>query len=76
MFVKIGRYGPVVQIGAAHADDKEAPKPQFASLMKGQSIDTITLEEALKLFDLPRTSVNMKQGDGGGCRPFRAVYPS
>ena len=55
VFVKIGRYGPVVQIGAAHADDKEAPKPQFASLMKGQSIDTITLEEALKLFDLPLT---------------------
>lgn len=55
VFVKIGRYGTVVQIGAAHADDKEAPKPQFASLMKGQSIDTITLEEALKLFDLPRT---------------------
>ena len=55
VFVKIGRYGPVVQIGAAYADDKEAPKPQFASLMKGQSIDTITLEEALKLFDLPRT---------------------
>ena len=55
VFVKIGRYGPVVQIGAAHADDKEPPKPQFASLMKGQSIDTITLEEALKLFDLPRT---------------------
>ena len=55
VFVKIGRYGPVVQIGAAHADDKEAPKPQFASLMKGQSIYTITLEEALKLFDLPRT---------------------
>ncbi len=55
VFVKIGRYGPVVQIGAAHADDKEAPKPQFASLMKGQSIDTSTLEEALKLFDLPRT---------------------
>ena len=55
VFVKIGRYGPVVQIGVAHADDKEAPKPQFASLMKGQSIDTITLEEALKLFDLPRT---------------------
>ena len=43
VFVKIGRYGPVVQIGAAHADDKEAPKPQFASLMKGQSIDTITV---------------------------------
>ena len=55
VFVKIGRYGPVVQIGAAHAEDKNAPKPQFASLMTGQSIDTITLEEALKLFDLPRT---------------------
>ena len=55
VFVKIGRYGPVVQIGLAHAEDKEAPKPQFATLMKGQSIETITLEEALKLFDLPRT---------------------
>ncbi len=54
VFVKIGRYGPVVQIGAAHVDDKKAEKPLFASLMKGQSIDTITLEEALKLFDLPR----------------------
>ncbi len=48
--VKIGRYGPFVQIG--HADDEE--KPLFASLMKGQSIETITMEEALKLFDLPR----------------------
>lgn len=55
VFVKIGRYGPVVQIGQAHTEDKEAPKPQFATLMKGQSIETITLEEALKLFDLPRT---------------------
>lgn len=48
--VKIGRYGPFVQIG--QADDEE--KPQFASLMKDQSIETISLEEALKLFDLPR----------------------
>jgi len=55
VFVKIGRYGPIVQIGQANPDDKNAPKPQFASLMKGQSIETITLEEALKLFDLPRT---------------------
>ena len=55
VFVKIGRYGPVAQIGQAHLDDKKAPKPRFASLMKGQSIETITLEEALKLFDLPRT---------------------
>lgn len=49
--VKIGRFGPVVQIGMA--DDVQ--KPRFASLQKGQSIADITLEEALKLFDLPRT---------------------
>ncbi len=55
VFVKIGRFGPVVQLGAANAEDKEAEKPQFASLLKGQSIETLTLEEALKLFDLPRT---------------------
>ena len=48
--VKIGRYGPFAQIG--HADDEE--KPHFAPLMKGQSIETITLEETLKLFELPR----------------------
>ncbi|MDR1737759.1 MAG: type I DNA topoisomerase [Candidatus Symbiothrix sp.] len=48
--VKIGRFGPFVQIGAA--DDEE--KPQFASLGKDQSIETITLEEALTLFALPR----------------------
>ncbi len=55
VFVKIGRYGPVAQIGAANTEDKDAPKPQYASLMKGQSIETITLDEALKLFELPRT---------------------
>ena len=54
VFVKIGRYGPIVQIGQANPDDKK-DKPQFASLMKGQSIETITIGEALKLFDLPRT---------------------
>ncbi|MDE7380666.1 MAG: hypothetical protein K2N03_00880 [Muribaculaceae bacterium] len=48
--VKIGRFGPLVQIG--EASDEE--KPQFASLQAGQSVATITLEEALKLFDLPR----------------------
>lgn len=48
--VKIGRFGPVVQLGSA--DDEE--KPQFASLNKDQSINTLTLEQALKLFDLPR----------------------
>lgn len=55
VFVKIGRYGPVAQIGRSHPEDKDAPKPSFATLRKGQSIETITLEEALKLFDLPRT---------------------
>lgn len=49
--VKIGRYGPLVQIG----DPADEEKPQFASLLKGQSVGTITLEEALRLFDLPRT---------------------
>jgi DNA topoisomerase-1 len=49
--VKIGRFGPFVQIGSA--EDEE--KPTFASLAKGQSIETISLQEALKLFDLPRT---------------------
>ena len=48
--VKIGRYGPVVQIGDA-ADEE---KPLFASLLEGQSVATLTLEEALKLFELPR----------------------
>lgn len=47
---KIGRFGPVVQIG--EASDEE--KPRFASLAEGQSLTTITLEEALRLFDLPR----------------------
>lgn len=54
VFVKIGRYGPIVQIGQANPNDKQAPKPRFASLMKGQSIETISLEEALELFNLPR----------------------
>lgn len=48
--VKIGRFGPMVQIGTQ--DDEE--KPTFASLQKNQSLATITLDEALKLFDLPR----------------------
>lgn len=54
VFVKIGRFGPVVQIGESKAE-KDNEKPQFATLLKGQSIETITLEEALKLFELPRT---------------------
>ncbi len=54
VFVKIGRFGPVAQIGESNPE-KDNEKPQFATLLKGQSIETITLEEALKLFELPRT---------------------
>jgi DNA topoisomerase-1 len=49
--VKIGRFGPVVQIGSA--EDRE--KPQFAQLPSDKSIETVTLEEAMELFKLPRT---------------------
>ena len=48
--VKIGRFGPVVQIGSAN----DTEKPRFAQLSKGQSLQTITLEDALELFKLPR----------------------
>ncbi len=49
---KIGRFGPFIQIGETSEDGSE--KPTFASLQQGQSIETITLEQGLKLFDLPR----------------------
>ncbi|MBR1545329.1 MAG: type I DNA topoisomerase [Prevotella sp.] len=51
VFAKIGRFGPVIQIGTA--DDNE--KPQFAQLPSELSLETLTLEEALELFKLPRT---------------------
>ena len=51
VFARIGRYGAMVQIG--QVEDEE--KPKFASLLKTQNIETITLEEALDLFKLPRT---------------------
>ena len=51
VFVKIGRFGPVVQIGSAEDQDK----PLFAQLPKEKSMDSISLEEALELFKLPRT---------------------
>ena len=50
VFVKIGRFGPVVQIGSA--EDEE--KPRFSQMPANKSIETITLEEALELFKLPR----------------------
>ncbi|QKG78850.1 type I DNA topoisomerase [Tenuifilum thalassicum] len=52
VIVRIGRYGPIVQIG--DNDPESGEKPKYASLLKGQLISTITLEEALELFKLPR----------------------
>lgn len=49
--VKIGRFGPMIQIGAANEDEK----PRFAQMPKGSSMETITLDEALEMFKLPRT---------------------
>ncbi len=49
--VRIGRFGPIAQLGEAEGEEK----PQYASLLKGQLIETITLEDALQLFELPRT---------------------
>ena len=51
VFAKLGKYGPMVQIGETYAD----AKPRYARLQADQFIDTITLEEALDLFKLPRT---------------------
>ena len=56
--VKIGRFGPVVQVGLA----SDTEKPRFAQLQKGQSIDSITLDEALELFALPRTLGEWESG--------------
>jgi DNA topoisomerase-1 len=56
--VKMGRFGPVVQIGDSANDDK----PRFASLLKNQLIETITLDEALNLLRLPR-SLGVHEGD-------------
>lgn len=51
IYVKLSRFGPVAQIGESNTDEK----PTFAGLKKGQSIDTITFDEVLELFKLPRT---------------------
>ena len=50
VYVKVGRFGPVAQIG----DTESEEKPRFAGLKKDMSIENVTLEEVLKLFDFPR----------------------
>jgi DNA topoisomerase-1 len=59
VYVKIGRYGPMVQVGEADG----SVKPLFAALKKGQSIDSITLEEAMDLFRLPRQLGTFESSD-------------
>ena len=53
VFARIGPFGPMVQMGEKQ-EDENAPKPKFASLIKGQTIQTITMDEAMDLFKLPR----------------------
>ncbi|MGF7233005.1 type I DNA topoisomerase, partial [Arachidicoccus sp.] len=59
VFARMGRYGAMVQIGEAEAEEK----PRFASLHKNQSIETITLDEALDLFKLPFSLGDYKEGE-------------
>ena len=59
VFAKIGRYGPIVQIGESNDEEK----PKFAGLKKGRSIEDVTLEEALDMFKLPRTIGKFEEED-------------
>jgi DNA topoisomerase-1 len=55
VIARLGKFGPLVQIGASLEKGAEGEKPKYASMRKGQLIETITLEEAIDLFKLPRT---------------------
>lgn len=57
VIARIGRFGPMVQIGSSDSEEK----PKFASLRAGQSIESITLDEAMELFKLPRTLGEYKE---------------
>ena len=60
LYARIGPFGPMVQLGEK-SENEDAPKPKYASLLKGQTIQTISFDEAMKLFDLPR---NVGQHEG------------
>ena len=63
VIARIGPFGPMVQLGEKHEDPEKEPKPRFASLIKGQKLQTISLEEAMDLFKLPRTVGKWQEKD-------------
>ena len=76
---RIGRFGPMVQVGTAQDEDK----PKFASLRPGQTIETLTLEDALALFALPRVAgkyegepITVAVGKFGPYLKYKSLYVS
>ncbi len=59
VYAKIGRFGPIIQIG----EKTDETKPRFASMRKNQSIETIQLDEAMELFKLPRSLGNFEDAE-------------
>lgn len=55
VIARLGKYGPMIQIGETDKENENAAKPIYAKLLSGQSIETITLKDALTLFELPKT---------------------
>ena len=63
VFVRMGRYGPIAQIGEGKKESKKDKYPKYAALLKTQRLDNITLEEALELFKFPINLGNYKSSD-------------